>query len=120
MGEILKFLIAFIFITTMQIYTNFAFAEVPEIELICKLDTGVSARYSINFSRKVLIIPGMSVEVPIDISDKEILHKQSHNGVLLSLIKIDRYSLKSTQYDGLRLSGKEWVSGQCEKLEKKF
>jgi hypothetical protein len=97
------------------------YAEGGSIELMCKLDTGADVRYSVDLKNKKLALPSpLNIELDIEVSEKEILHEKYHNNILLSRVKIDRYSLDYTSYDGLKLSGKEWIRGKCETLKRRM
>jgi hypothetical protein len=102
-------------------FFNSTYAKEDSIELICKLDTGVEVRYSVDLKNKKLTLASpFNIELEIEVGDREILHEKYHNKNLISRVRIDRYSLDYTSYDGLKLSGKEWIRGKCETLKRQM
>ncbi len=98
------------------------------IELLCKLDTGVDVRYTVDLARQLLHVTVMlergAKGAPITVSDREIRHEMRSNGDLLNLITIDRYTLEFRSYVSILQQstkrGDGWVRGQCELLKQRL
>lgn len=112
--------IKYLFASIFLLASVSSFGADKSIDLMCKLETGVDMRYSIDLERKTLTLTNFKISLDIEVTDKELIHEKYHNGTLLSKVRIDRFSLESTQYDALKLSGKQWINGKCEILKKQF
>ncbi len=89
------------------------------IELNCRLESGVELRYTIDIEgRKMFLFS--KIEVDIKVSDSEIVHENIINGIIMNKIVIDRYTLNYRAYSPLKLNGKEWNNGSCEIIKKKI
>lgn len=97
------------------------------IELLCKLDTGVDVRYTVDLARQLLYVTVMLERgedgAPITVSAREIRREVRFKGELLHLITIDRYTLEFQSYVSILQQstkrGDGWVRGQCELLKQR-
>ena len=98
------------------------------VEIQCKLDTGVDARYTLDMLRSRLHVTQLFEKgkdgLPISITDREIRHETRVDGELFSLIVIDRFTLEirtfGTLFKSFTKKGDGWINGQCEVLKKRL
>ena len=94
-----------------------AVADSKKVELFCNFENGAATRYVLDYEEKTLSFSVNGLELApmqVNIGEKEITSRPQKTLV------IDRFTLKISQVDPMRIEEKRWIWGRCEILNRKL